>query len=306
MKRKLDKKFMDELLTGQLNDLLNYVKQDNTLDLEIRENYINIYYLGYNALKVKKNNDSYKLSFDYNYLKKCSFLQKDTIRECQKNMDWNIYFPLVKQAMDFYFSNSSTEREFQQLVVRENNYSSNANSTDYFVIDIEYDNHDNAQFDIIALDWPSVSMKRKLHKNYKPKLVIIEMKYGDGALSGKSGMIKHYDDFNTFTSNANTVSSFKSEMVNLLVQKRKLGLIPCLLESVNKNNIEDFSDKIELIFLIANHDPAKSILQTELNSLSDKNIKFVTANFMGYGLYKQNVFDLNQFINRFSNQIYEL
>jgi len=45
------------------------------------------------------------------------------------------------------------------------------------------------------------------------------------------------------------------------------------------------------MFLFANHDPAKSVLQTELNSLSNHNIEFITSNFSGYGLYKENVFD---------------
>lgn len=305
--RILDKDFEKDLLEGKLKDLLNYVKSDNTLDLEIRENYINIYYLGGNILKVIKVNSSYNFSFNYNYLKSVPFIQEATIKQYKKDKEWNDYFPIAKQAMDFYFSKSlKEEREFQQLVVRENNYSTIANSTDYFVIDIEYDNQDNARFDIIACEWPSIASNRKLQKNFKPKLVIIEMKYGDGALTGSSGMKKHCDDFNNFTSNTTTLSNFKSEMLSLLKQKRKLGLIPCLSENNNKNEIIEFDNSIELIFLITNHDPASSVLKTEINALTTSKIKFITSNFMGYGLYNQNVFDLNQFLTRFPQQIYEI
>ena len=53
--------------------------------------------------------------------------------------------------MDCYFGeNRSDEREFQQLMVRDNNFGSIANSTDYYVCDIEYDS-DNGRFDMIAV-----------------------------------------------------------------------------------------------------------------------------------------------------------
>ena len=288
-------------------ELLDYIKRDNSLDLEIRENYINIYYLGGNILKVSKNGDTYNFGFDFNYLKQSPFLREATILKHQTDQNWNAYFPLVKQAMDFFFSkNAKEEREFQQLVVRENNYSSIANSTDYFVIDIEYDNQAGARFDIVAIEWPSVSSNRKLQKDFKPKLVVIEMKYGDGALTGSAGMKKHCDDFNTFISNTTCQNDFKTEMLTLFRQKRLLGLIPCLSVSGNNNDVQVFNDEIEMLFLISNHDPASSILQSELTGLVNEKVKFITSNFMGYGLYNQNTFDFSQFSARFSKQIYEL
>jgi len=63
--RKLDRDFIKDLLGGQLKELLNYIKLDNTLDLEIRENYINIYYLGGNILKVTKINGSYNFQLHH-------------------------------------------------------------------------------------------------------------------------------------------------------------------------------------------------------------------------------------------------
>ena len=44
MARLLDKDFFKDLLDGDLENCLDYVRTDDTLDLEIRENYINIYY----------------------------------------------------------------------------------------------------------------------------------------------------------------------------------------------------------------------------------------------------------------------
>ncbi|MBL7127546.1 MAG: hypothetical protein ISS16_01010 [Ignavibacteria bacterium] len=305
MKRFLNNTFITDLLEDNLKELLSYVKKDNTLDIEIRGNYISIYYRGGNALKVSETNvNKYDFHFDRKYLETSKFLSEDTINSFKLKSDWDKYFPLVKQAMDFYFTKlSKDEREFQQLVVRENNYSTIANSTDYFILDIEYDNRKNARFDIVAIEWESEASIRKLMKGYKPKLVVIEMKYGDGALQGNAGIQKHIRDFEIFISNRCDVDEFKIEMLNVFRQKRQLGLIPCLSDTENSNEVICFSENIEMMFLFANHDPASSILKTELDNLTNKNIKFITSNFFGYGLFKQNVFNYNQFLDRFKSQI---
>ena len=307
MVRRLDEYFVKELLCGQLKDCLIYVRDDDTLDMEIRENSINIYYRGGNVLKVKKNGNSYQYGFDDNYLPSNSTGIKNRLHELRNHNNWNDYFPKAKQAMDFYFKDhQKEEREFQQLVVRENNFSSIANGTDYFIIDIEYDNHKNARFDIIAVEWPSETSKRKLLANYKPKLVIIEMKYGDGALSGNSGMKKHENDFLEFISNEADLNEFKKEMLFLFKQKRELGLIPCLSSSKNSNEIKEFVEDVDLLFLIANHDPASQKLTKELSSLNWHDSGFIISNFMGYGIYKQCVYKTLQFKQLFKRQVNEV
>jgi hypothetical protein len=307
MARLLEEDFFKDLLDGDLEDCLDYVRTDNTLDLEIRENYINIYYRGGNILKVNKKENCYQYEFDYNYFKDNSVFPKIELDKMKNLTDWNNYFPKAKQAMDFYFSeHRNEEREFQQLVVRENNYSSIANGTDYFIIDIEYDNHKNARFDIIAIKWPSEASKRRLTKNYKPKLVVIEMKYGDGSLSGNAGMKKHDNDFSKFISNLTDLNNFKKEMLYLFRQKRALGLIPCLSKLNNANEIIEFADDIEFAFLIANHDPASQILIAELLLFDNIKVNVIVSNFMGYGIYNHCVYELSEFKQLFKNQIYAL
>lgn len=307
MARLLDKDFFKDLLDGDLENCLDYVRTDDTLDLEIRENYINIYYRGGNILKVNKKGNYYQYEFDYNYLKENSVLPKIELDKMKNLTDWNNYFPKAKQAMDFYFSEyRNEEREFQQLVVRENNYSSIANGTDYFIIDIEYDNRKNARFDIIAVEWPSEASKRRLPKNYKPKLVVIEMKYGDGSLSGNAGMKKHDNDFSKFISNLTDLNNFKKEMLCLFRQKRALGLIPCLSKLNNANEIIEFADDVKFAFLIANHDPASQILTAELPLFDNIKVNFIVSNFMGYGIYNHCVYELSEFKRLFKNQIYAL
>ena len=303
--RKLSPSFINNLQNNYgLRELLNFVKNDNTLDLEIRKNYLNIYYRGGNALRVAEiAENKYEFHFDSNYFESGNLLLRNSIPLLNSETDWKHYFPLIKQGMDFYFTAyPKEEREFQQLVVRENNYSNIANATDYFIIDIEYNNHRNARFDMVALEWESSGSKRKLPKSYKPKLSIIEMKYGDSALKGSAGMVKHINDFNHFLSNPKEVQDFKEEMITIFQQKRELGLIPCLSKERNSNVVTEVHFDIDFIFLIANHDPSSSILRTEMQKLPS-DIKFCASNFAGFGLFKENVYTYHQFFEKFQNQI---
>ncbi len=307
-KRRLSDKFMADLESGLLKELLELVKNDYTLDLQIRANYINIYYRGGNILRVKADKvKRYRFEFDDKYLNinklKHHHLKPDPnlkvdLDGYRDKGDWLKYFALAKQAMDLYLSTvkQSEERENQQLLVRENNYSTVANATDYFIVDIEYANRARGRFDLIAVEWLSDRSARKLHNSYKPKLVIIEMKYGHKAMTGKAGMIKHYNDFKKYFSNPDLAKSFKDEMIELFKQKRRLGLIPCLSENANKNKVEEFADGIDFAFLLSNTDPDSTILQREIQNLNNKDIKFFLSNFLGYGLFKPRLYEQPEFI----------
>ena len=304
--RKLSTEFENDLLNGCLSNVLDLVKKDCSLDLEIRDEYINIYYKGGNILKISFESGIYTYYFNFEYFKSVVGPLKKDIEKYLNEREWEKYFAFTKHVMDLYFTiNRNEEREYQQLIVRENNYSSISNGTDYFIIDIEYNNHKNARFDLVAIEWISETSKRRLLQNYKPKLVVLEMKYGDRAISGKSGMKKHLDDFSKFISDKSSVKNFKDEMLEVFRQKRKLGLIPCLSASRNNNKVDDFDEIIDFVFVIANHDPASIKLKREIELCRDFYAGFITSNFIGYALFKNCVYNCKDFLTKFSNQIYE-
>lgn len=208
--------------------------------------------------------------------------------------------------MDYWFSrHPKFEREFQQIVVWENNNSSIATSTDYFIVDIEYANTKDGRFDMVAVQWDSDASTRKLQSGYLPKLCFIEMKYGDSALTGISGMLEHVNQWKKYLTVTN-IGKIKNEMLTLFQQKRDIGLIAGLED--NLNDVKNFSDEIECFFLLANHDPSsrkfKKIIE-ELKGIKihGEEVKFCVSNFMGYGLYKENVIKLADFQERFKMQI---
>ena len=116
-----------------------------------------------------------------------------------------------------------------------------------------------------------------------------------------SGLCQHIAHMNNYLANQNNVTDIKDEMKTVFNQKLQLGLIR------NQKEIQQFSnDTPEYIIILANHDPGSSILRTELQNLPPHphlDLKFAVSNFMGYGLYQQNIYSLDQFLVRFNGQI---
>lgn len=289
-----------------LNRILETVKGDASLCLEIRKDYINIYYRGGNIMKIIEEKGWYTAEFDTNYI-----VNKGKIPTLPFKLlnygdvtDWLDAIPFLKHQMDLWFGkNPKNEREFQQLLVRENNFKGAAKGTDYFICDIEYANAEG-RFDLIAAYWPSSGAERKDNENVG--LALIEMKYMDGALTDKAGILAHIQDMKNYLDPArNNLALLKAEMKQVFNQKQALGLID------NQKHIEQFSDrKPEYIFVFANHDPDSKILYDELQKVKaitndlPFDLKFATSNFVGYGLYKQNIYGLDDFMKFFGKQIY--
>jgi hypothetical protein len=316
--RGLSEKFMSDLgPDGLLYPILARVKQDDTLMLAIRENYINIYYRGGNILKIsvpKQGNGFYNSSFDAEYDKSGTVHGPTSHIKSQNDAKaWVEEFPHLKEAMDHYFSkHRKPEREFQQLVARENNFSPISNESEYFVSDIEFaDLGLGARFDMLAIRW--LASHRK--DGSKCRAALIEMKYGDRALGNqkydsdcddKAGLLKHLQDINAFIKDTVRYKSLLSIMETQFNQLDQLGLLHfnhCKNETKVQLNAKA---NPEVIFMLANHNPRSSKLKTILSGSDfDKykqlryfDLKFHVASFSGYGLYSDCMLDLDEFRKR--------
>lgn len=313
-KRGLSDDFIEDLKSGKLKPILDLIKKDDTLCLQIRKEYINIYYRGGNILKLERKSNSYISSFNINYLKPNEDERKiRIIRQLPSHFNnieaaekWVENIPLLKQIMDEYFSaHSKSEREFQQLVARENNYSIVSNDTDYFITDIEYTHHDSreSRFDLVGINWKSTSQDRKSKSDCR--IVLIEMKYGDGAIGGVAGIRKHLNDIDLFCGDKVKLDILKEETISSFKQLRELGLIQFGNEG-NKTQIDQLNnDKPEFILLFANHKPVKTKLESELFNLqilNNADLKIATSNFMGYGLYNKSMLSVSEFKKVFSDK----
>ncbi len=304
--RELSEKFMNDLTNsdGLLHPVWKRVKQDDTLMLAIRDGYINIYYRGGNLMRIKEQAQAtYDSFFDEKYNQDGMLLPELPIKLNAPGdaAAWVQGFPRLKETMDLYFSaNPKGEREFQQVVARENNFSSISNESEYFITDIECaDSSIGARFDMLAIRW--LATQRKNGGNCLPAL--IEMKYAEGALNGTAGLIKHLEDIEKLVNDKERYSKLLTTMekqFNQLDQLELLNFKRCSNGTKVKLNADD---KPEVILILANHNPRSSKLTTIIHSpeMDDYgrsqifNLKFYVSTFAGYGLHSDCMLTLDQF-----------
>ena len=297
------KMFNDFQKGGPLHELLTYVQHDDTLDLEFRGEYAaNLYYRGGSLFRIDRGAIGYTLTFDTKY--DVGMAANPSICTAVKHI------PLYKHAMDVWFAkNRKYEREFQQVVVRENNrHGAISHATDYYIADVEYVYRDaegtNARFDMVAVKWPSTASARK--DEGAPTLAVIEMKYGDDALDGSAGLVAHLNDVQAFVDGA-AMHQFCEDMAKVFWQKCELGLISDM--AGKKHHITISEENIELIFLIANHDPDKTRLRAAVEQMANLvahkpypfAIKFAASSMMGYALYAdqmKSLEEMQEFLNK--------
>ncbi|MDR2671700.1 MAG: hypothetical protein LBC35_00025 [Coriobacteriales bacterium] len=306
MRRAIDQRFVSDLKGGVLKGFLDGVKDDDALCLEIRSGYINIYYRGGNLFKISPapRKGGYKVFFDPKYAAGDKSLQA-TIKGIEPHNPeaWIENTPLLKSVMDSYFSkHPKSEREFQQLIERENNYSVIAKSTDYYIGDIEYANSANSsRFDMLAVKW----IRRDSKNRQKATLSFIEVKYGDNALKGDAGICKHVADIVGFLKSGNNKAEIIEEVNGLYEQKNALGLMSGAPEDVSILP----NSALEFVLLVSNHTPASSLLDDELEKVMASvayaemkelgcQMKIAVASLMGYGLYDECMIPLEDYLVR--------
>ena len=302
---------------GKLHALLEYVKADDTLDMEFRGNSFKLYYRGGAILTVEENLDG---SYNWKGIVDEYLLKgKDKYEQKHNKVDqFDEYIPEAKHVIDRYIcsapKNHLGEKEIQQLIVKENNYSPNSNDTDYFIVDMEYtegEDKDGTRFDLIAVRWDSNGPARKKDK---VSLAIIEVKQGyQSVISSTSspGLRTHQKDFEAFVDKKKkekSLEAFCEDMVEIFKQKCALRLIKgndrMGKMKIKDGKIEDdikWSPNIEFICLLANYKESSSNFIAELmgdeNNDSMKPCKIIVSNYTGYGLFANNIIDISSGIS---------
>jgi hypothetical protein len=314
--RGISEEFEGELTGGVLRPVLERLRRDDTLSLEIRNGYIDIYYRGGRLLNLRANAKATKFStaFDEHYCDGGEWCPKlppspgKTIESAQQAQAWVDVFGAHKQIMDIHFSRSpKIEREYQQAVVRDNNRHHTGERSDYLVVDVEYaqspaafpERKANYRFDMVGFRWPLEGSGRGV---VTP--VVMEMKAGDAALAAGSGLAKHVRDIESFLKSApgeiysGPYLLMCREMLRSFALKQRLGL-PSIPKRMQGLKISDVTTKPEVIFVIANHQPGSSVLHRELRGLeAGKRADYyvATVQHTGYALFAENMKPLDKFV----------
>lgn len=225
----------------QLRVIVDAVKNDPDLDLQIRDGYVNIYYKGGSLLKISSfRGRQINFSFDPNYYKRKGKkgweAEAAWLKETPSDASfWVKHLPELKRVMDGWFedSNNKAERAKQQELASE---STRNTSSHWIILDIEYavwlhgerDHNKRAtgrrlcRFDMIALE------RTELHAAGPLTVYLVEFKQGLGAVDGKAGVAEHAEDFKQFISGRNDEiarKAFKKSVRNTLREKIELGLL---------------------------------------------------------------------------------
>lgn len=292
-KRQLDETFLKKFEPdGEFSCITEIVKKDPYLDFEMRGNRVEIYYRGGVILTISDDEELKMLDPKYDYSKKATLPQPDI--NCISD-----YLNKAKSIIDKYQNNKKAhlgEKEIQQRVAYENNLSVNAKDTDYFIADTEWQNNTDlgGRADIVAFRW----FRPGRHRAQVVQLTLIEVKQGDNAISGKCGLVDHYADFNKFLKNEDLTRELGEDMLEVLIQKQKLGLIKGIDQYFKNGKSPKIYEKVDFVFLLANYHHYSKKLHQTIQQLPD-NSKFFVSSFMGYGLYHQFVKTKDELIKLF-------
>jgi len=306
--RTISDEFMGDLQGGLLRPVAEQVRHDDTLMLALRGTYINVYYRGGNILKLDRNGSGkYRTDFNKRHFlgAECPDLPTQLVASPEDVSAWLTQFPRLKAPMDRHRSaHKHAEREFQQLVAWENNRSSISNETEYFITDIEFainvelpDEKRRVRIDMLGVRWPS--HERQTQWALVP--VLIEMKYGNQAMAGSSGLRKHLSDIARILETEKKKEVICETIEGQFRQLRELQLID-YNQSSRFESPRLSAAKPQVIFLLANCNPRSSTLKSllsELRELEDDHshfdLRFFVATFSGYGMHHASMLDASEF-----------
>ncbi|MDO9152971.1 MAG: hypothetical protein Q7U47_04570 [Paludibacter sp.] len=215
--RGISKDFAKAFKQSELYEL--YGKHKDELFIGIRNNYMNLYYNCDSIAKITYTNGSIRCEIDKYYLDGIHYGSKE------KEKRYKIKPVQICEQYEEFKKNSddkaTSEKKAQSKLVLLNNGNKNSN---WFCIDVEYikqfkdktekEKADfNGRFDIIALS------KDKPHR-----VALIELKYGNGAIGGNSGIFKHVEDFNKFCDKGFFEGHLKQEIIEIVKSQKELGI----------------------------------------------------------------------------------
>jgi hypothetical protein len=234
-----NEKFKKSLTNGNLKQMLIVINNDIDLDVQIRKDYLNIYYKGGNIAKVSSEKSVVfdKFYFYWNmktipkkYASQDAKIvakltsQKNELTSKFKDGKYEDYFVEAKEVMDKWLDiNPKPERMEQHKLSIENQY----NKSDYTIIDLEY--QVSTKSDFVCTHIPKGKDKPKEPRfdiiaiNKQGKLCVIEFKKGTGALGKTSGLKEHWNCYQT--SIGRNHQPFMIEMAKLLEQKQTFNLV---------------------------------------------------------------------------------
>jgi len=276
---KLSKTFLNCLKSNFLSQITEYVKRDHDLNLEIRDSYINVYYKGNSLLKLtevdsllhykaeihRKFLDGIKISLDFT---------ESTVPQFVKSI------PLIKENI-IKHGKKSLELEYEQLIIRANNFE-RRNNTEYFIVDRQYTINES-RFDLTGTYWE----RDRRRRNQEVPVCLLEIKF---ALNTDIREV-HDQLARYYESIKGKATDIAEEMETVFRQKLALNLYDQSSERLSAMKTLTFSRNLEafqFILVLVDYNQNSSLLDLKsIRSLPFANQVKVFQT--GFGMWQHNV-----------------
>lgn len=265
---------MSALQTGFLSVLRKIVIADKDLDLQIRDNYLNVYFKGNSLVKLTE-----RMAGKYAVNINAKFAVKPEIQELCDEItaaEFIKKIPWVKENIIKY-GKDSLEIEYEQLIIRANNFEPKNNS-EYFIVDRQYvaNDEDDNRFDLTGFYWPRKGRRR----GEQVPLCLMEVKFSRNPdIESIHEQISQYHDFLK-----KNISAFAEEAQNVFQQKLALGLInrgENQVEALRTLRISPNIENAQFILIFVDYNPfSKRLDIKKINKLPfAKQIKIFYTGF---------------------------
>lgn len=253
--RKLSDQFMQHLQTGFLAALGQRACQDKDLDLQIRDNYLNIYYKGNSLLKLTPASAGrYRVDI---HAKFQSSLDIPAYLDTEQATDAFLrQVPLLKENI-IRHGQSSLEVEYEQLVIRANNLEARNNS-EYFIVDRQYVISDVGRFDLTGFFWN----RQGRRSGQEVPLCFMELKFAlNSDIQDVHEQLARY-----YTAIKSNTAAIAAEVEGLFQQKLALGLFdqsPERLEAMRTLRFSSDISQYQFIVFLIDYNPNSTLFDPD-------------------------------------------
>ncbi|MFC1744441.1 hypothetical protein ACFL35_10645 [Candidatus Riflebacteria bacterium] len=292
--RILSENFTKNLVKGIFSPILKRVKLDNDLDLQIREGYINIYFKGNSLLKLKENGaiDIHK-KFKKNIPDFPTYLKNAT--ECN-NFVKNLLPKIKENIITTKASKDTLEIEYEQLLIRANNYTEKVNA-EYYIVDRQFAEKGQKRKNQMDLTGIFSNRNKRRASTLTVTPFIGEVKYSlNKDISDIDAQIKKY-----YEQIVNNSALFFEQLEYLLHQKSKLGLFNVsdgLLKKFKTAKVDDRIENLKIVIILIDYNPNSKLFNQKVKRNIfqlpfKKNILVFNA---GFAMWEQNLKNISKFV----------
>jgi hypothetical protein len=245
---------MTALTSGFLSGLTRKVRHDKDLDLEIRENYFNIYYKGNSLLKLDEQaSGRYRVGL---HPKFANGLTLPTHLMDEATTDGFLQgIPLLKERI-IQYGQSSLETEYEQLLIRANNLESR-NTSEYFVVDRQYAVNPESRFDLVGFFWD----RNRRRQGQQVPLCFMELKFARNSdiKVVHEQIARYYEAIKVDT------PARAQEFEGIFKQKLALGLFdqPKRLEALQTLRFSNDIDQYQFVVVLIDYNPHSALFDLD-------------------------------------------